>query len=198
MLRWGEGNVAWGLTTNTPAFTSNGRFLIKPDDFKGAKSRGLIPAFNASLQALGAVPASIAGSKVCQALAPRVIGAGLTDLAATVSRKYYEVQDRFTITPIKSANFYGHVNPKCYDGLSGQARAALKLAGAKAAFWAIAASIETSAKAPNQLRAQGSKRHIANAADIKAREAVVRPAFDKVFKQENPGRKKLIKLLKKR
>jgi TRAP-type C4-dicarboxylate transport system substrate-binding protein len=102
LLKKGVRNVGWFFTTNTSVFTSKGKFLVKPEDFKGVKIRGLVPAFNASLQALGAAPSSMSGSKVYQALATGVIDAGLTDVAAAVSRKYYEVQDHFTVVPVIS------------------------------------------------------------------------------------------------
>jgi TRAP-type C4-dicarboxylate transport system substrate-binding protein len=197
LLKKGVRNVGWFFTTNTSVFTSKGKFLIKPEDFKGVKIRGLIPAFNASLQALGAAPSSMSGSKVYQALATGVIDAGLTDVAAAVSRKYYEVQDHFVVVPVISVYFHAYVNPKWYDGLSDKAKAALKTAGDKAAIWAIDASVEAAAKAPEQLRAKGAKVHIATAKEIKALEAIMRPAFDKKFTGNDPASKKLIELLKK-
>lgn len=195
LLKKGVRNVGWFFTTNTSVFTSKGNFLVKPADFKGVKIRGLVPAFNASLQALEAAPSSMSGSKVYQALATGVIDAGLTDVAAAVSRKYYEVQDHFTVVPVISVYFHAYVNPKWYDGLSDKAKASLKVAGDKAAVWAIEASSEAAGKAPDQLRAKGSKVHIATDAENKALEAVMRPAFDKKFVGDDAASKKLIELL---
>ncbi|MBO6775664.1 MAG: TRAP transporter substrate-binding protein DctP, partial [Marinibacterium sp.] len=128
----GVQNVVWLFTTNTSVFTSNGSNLINPEDFKGVKIRGLVPAFNASLEALGAAPVSMSGSKVYEALSTGVIDAGLTDIAAAVSRKYFEVQDHFTVVPVISVYFHGYMNPAFYDGLSEDQRAALDAAGKKA------------------------------------------------------------------
>lgn len=197
LLKKGVRNVGWFFTTNTSVFTSKGKFLIKPEDFKGVKIRGLIPAFNASLQALGAAPSSMSGSKVYQALATGVIDAGLTDVAAAVSRKYYEVQDHFVVVPVISVYFHAYVNPKWYDGLSDKAKAALKTAGDQAAIWAVDASVEAAAKAPEQLRAKGGKVHVATSKEIKTLEAIMRPAFDKKFTGDDPASKKLIELLNK-
>ena len=197
LLSKGVRNVAWMFTTNTSVFTSKGRSLIKPADFKGVKVRGLVPAFNASLAALGASPASMSGSKVYQALATGVIDAGITDVAAAVSRKYYEVQDHFTVVPLISVYFHAYVNPGWYDKLSAKAKAALKTAGDKAAIWAIDASVKASADAPAQLKAKGGKVHIATDAEIKALEAVMRPAFDAKFTGGDADSQKLIELLKK-
>ena len=192
----GVQNVVWLFTTNVSVFTSNGGFLVKPEDFKGVKIRGLEPSFNASLEALGAAPSSMSGSKVYQALATNVIDAGLTDVSAAVSRKYFEVQDHFTVVPVISVYFHGYVNPTWYDSLSEKNRAALDRAGKTAAAMAIDASIAASADAPDTLRSKGSNVHIATDAEITALEAVMRPAFDAKFKG-NDDASKLIELIAK-
>ena len=190
----GVENVVWLFTTNSSVFTSNGSFLIKPEDFNGVKIRGLEPSFNASLEAMGAAASSMSGSKVYQALATGVIDAGITDVAAAVKRKYYEVQDHFTVVPVISVYFHGYVNPAWYSGLSDKAKAALDQAGKAAAGWAIEASVSASADAPDQLREKGSNVHIATDEEIAALEAVMRPAFEAKFKG-NEDAQKLIELI---
>lgn len=194
LLEKGVRNVAWLFTTNTSVFTSKDKPLIAPGDFKGVKIRGLAPAFNASLEALGAAPSSMSGSKVYQALATGVIDAGLTDVAAAVSRKYFEVQNKFTVTPVISVYFHVYVNPKWYDGLSDKAKAAVASAGDKAAIWAIEASQKAAEAAPGQLTEKGGAVHVATDAENKALEAVMRPAFDASFASDDDSRK-LIELL---
>ncbi len=190
----GVKNVVWLFTTNTSVFTSKGKFLQTPADFDGVKIRGLEPSFNASLEAMGAAASSMSGSKVYQALATGVIDAGITDVAAAVSRKYYEVQDHFVVVPVISVYFHGYVNPAFHAGLSDKAKAALDSAGKKAAMWAIEASQQAAAKAPDQLREKGSKVHIATDAENKAFEAAMRPTFDKKFASDADAQK-LIELL---
>lgn len=197
LLEKGVRNIAWLFTTNSSVFTSKDKALVAPNDFQGIKIRGLAPAFNASLQALGAAPSSMSGSKVYQALATGVIDAGLTDVAAAVSRKYYEVQDHFTVLPVISVYFHMYVNPEWYDGLSDKAKMALEEAGKKAAVWAIEASEAASAAAPDQLREKGSTVHIATEAEIQALEAVMRPAFDQKFSGDDADSQKLIELINK-
>lgn len=195
LLEKGVRNVVWMFQTNTSVFTSKGKFLVKPEDFQGIKLRGLTPPFDAALKALGATPATMPGSEVYQALATGVVDAGITDVAAAVSRKYYEVQDHFTVVPVLSAYLHGYVNPAWYDGLSDKSKAALEGAGKKAALWAIEASANAGAAGPEQLREKGAQVHIASAEEIKALEAVMRPAFDKAFGEEDPDSQKLIELL---
>jgi len=196
LLAKGVRNVVWMFQTNTSVFTSKGRFLVKPADFKGVKIRGLNRQFDAALAALGAVPTAMPGSEVYQSLSTGVLDAGLTDAAAAVSRKYYEVQDHFTVLPILSAYLHGYVNSKWYDGLSPKAKAAIEVAGNKAAVWAVEASEKAGAAAPDQLRAKGAKVYVTTAAENKALEAVMRPAFDAKFGQDSDS-KTLIELIKK-
>ncbi len=196
LLAKGVRNVVWMFQTNTSVFTTKGKFLIKPEDFKGKKIRGINRQFDAGLKALGGVPTAMPGNEVYQALATGVLDAGVTDVAAAVSRKYYEVQDHFTVLPVLSAYLHGYVNPKWYDGLSPKAKAALATAGKQAALWAIEASAEAGAAAPKQLEAKGAKVHINTAEENKALEAIMRPAFDAAF-GEDADSKKLIELIKK-
>lgn len=196
LLDKGVRNVAWLFQTNTSVFTSKERFLVKPEDFKSVKMRGLNAAFDAGLIALGATTSAMPGSEVYQALATGVLDGGLTDAAAAVSRKYYEVQDHFTVVPVISAYLHGYVNPKWYDGLSDKSKAALESAGKKAAIWAVEVSAKAGAAAPDQLREKGVKVHISTPEENKALEAIMRPAFDEKFGAD-PDAQKLIELISK-
>jgi len=181
LLEKGVRNVTWLFTTRMAAFTSNGAPLIKPEHFEGVKIRGLNPVADAGLVALGAAPSAMSGSKVYQALSTGVIDAGLTDISAAVSRKYYEVQDYVTVTPYFSVFFHGYVNPDWYDGLSAKAQAALDEAGLKAAAWAVEATEATAATAPRELAEKGMKVHIHSAGEIAALKRIMAPAYDKAF-----------------
>jgi TRAP-type C4-dicarboxylate transport system substrate-binding protein len=180
----GVKNVVWMFQTNTSVFTSKGKALLTPDDFKGLKMRGLGPAFDSGLKAMGATTVSLPGSEVYQSLATGVIGAAITDVAAAYSRKYYEVQDHFTVVPVLAAYIHGYVNPAFYAKLGPKAQAALKQAGDKAALWAIEESQKAAASAPKQLEAKGVKVHIATDAENKAFKALMQPAFAKRFAEE--------------
>lgn len=195
LLQKGVRNVVWMFQTNTSVFTTKSKFVIEPQDFQGLKFRGLTPPFDAALAAMGATPAAMPGSEVYQALATGVIDGAITDVAAAVSRKYYEVQDHFTVVPVLSAYLHGYVNPAWYDGLSDKAKAALDEAGRKASEWAIEASTAAGAAGPEQLREKGVQVHIATPDENKALEAVMRPAFDKAFGENDPDSQKLIELL---
>lgn len=187
LLKKGVRNVVWLFTTNMSAYTSKGGPLIKPEDFKGVKIRGLNPLVDAGLEALGAAPSAMSGSKVYNALQTGVIDAGLTDIAAAYSRKYYEVQDHVTVSPLFSVFFHGYVNPKWYDGLTADQKKAIADASTQSAKDALDATEEAASAAPDQLREKGMKVHIHTAAEIAAMKAIMDPAFTKAFDEATKG-----------
>lgn len=187
LLKKGVRNVVWLFTTNMSAYTSQGAPLIKPADFKGVKIRGLNPLVDAGLSALGAAPSAMSGSKVYNALQTGVIDAGLTDIAAAYSRKYYEVQDHVTVSPLFSVFFHGYINPKWYDALTADQKKAIADASTQSAKDALDATEEAAAAAPDQLREKGMKVHIHTAAEIAAMKAIMDPAFTKVFDEATKG-----------
>ena len=187
LLKKGVRNVVWLFTTRMSAYTSKGKPLIKPSDFKGVKIRGLNKLVDGGLKALGAAPSAMSGSKVYNALQTGVIDAGLTDIAAAYSRKYYEVQDHVTVSPLFSVFFHGYVNPKWYDGLTSAEKKAVADASSKAAAAAIEASESAAGKAPDQLRAKGMKVHIHSAKEIADMKALMEPAFTKAFNAATKG-----------
>ena len=187
LLKKGVRNVVWLFTTRMSAYTSKGKPLIKPSDFKGVKIRGLNKLVDGGLKALGAAPSAMSGSKVYNALQTGVIDAGLTDIAAAYSRKYYEVQDHVTVSPLFSVFFHGYVNPKWYDGLTSAEKKAVADASSKAAAAAIQASESAAGKAPGQLRSKGMKVHIHSAKEIADMKALMEPAFTKAFDAATKG-----------
>ena len=181
LLEKGVRNAVWLFTTRMSAFTSKGQPLLEPKDFEGVKIRGLNPTVDAGLEALGAAPSAMSGSKVYQALSTGVIDAGLTDISATWSRKYYEVQDQIVASPLFSVFFHGYLNPAWYDGLNDKAKQAIADAGAKAAVWAVEETEKAAGEAPYQLATKNVKVHIHTADQAAAMERIMGPAFDKVF-----------------
>jgi len=177
----GVKNVAWLFITNTSIFTSNDKPLIAPDDFKGVKIRGLNKLVDSGLRALGAAPSAMSGSQVYQALQTGVIDAGLTDISAAYSRKYYEVQKHGAVSPFFSVFFHIYVNPKWYDGLTDVQKDAIAKASAVAEAAALAATKESAAAAPGQLREKGMNIHIMTPAEVDAVKAVTLPAFEEAF-----------------
>jgi len=193
----GVENVVWLFQTNSSVFTSNGDFLKVPEDFEGMKVRGLTPAFDAGLAALGAAPTALPGSEVYQSLATGILDGAMTGTGTAVSRKYYEVQDHFVVSPVISVFLHGYVNPGFYAGLSETAKAALDEAGRKAAVWAVEAAEIELANAPAKLESKGVSVHIASDEENAAMEAVMRPAFDEAFQADDVDSIKLLELIDK-
>ncbi|CAO3425406.1 TRAP transporter substrate-binding protein DctP [Azospirillum endophyticum] len=198
LLKKGVKNVVWMFQTNTSVFTSKGKPLLKPADFQGLKMRGIGPAFDRGLKAMGATPVAIPGSEVYQALATGVIDTAITDVAAAWSRKYYEVQDHMTVVPVLAAYLHGYVNPGWYSKLTDKDKAALKKAGEDAAAWALEASQQAAANAPAELESKGVKVHVATPEENAAFKAAMAPAFAEGFADETgaDGRK-LLELVQK-
>jgi C4-dicarboxylate-binding protein DctP len=196
LLGKGVRNVVWLFTTRMSTFTSKGRELIKPADFKGVKIRGLGPTADAGLVAMGSAPVAMSGGEVYQALATGVIDAGMTDISAAWSRKYYEVQDHFNVLPLFSVFFHGYVNPAWYDKLTDAQKAAIVAAGKQAAAWAVEETEKEAADAPDNLKGKGVKVHMASDAEMAALKAAMLPAFDAAFaKQTGEEGAELLKLV---
>lgn len=174
-------NLAWLFQTRDSVFSSKGKFLVKPEDFKGLKYRGLMPAFNASLSALGASPVSTPGSEVYESLATGVIDGAMAGVDSAVSRKYYEVQDHFSIMPVISVYFHGYTNAKFYNGLSDKAKAAFQQAGLDAAGWAVEAYEQGKDVYPAELEAKGAAVYELTDAENAALQEVMYPAFMEAF-----------------
>lgn len=181
LLGKGVQNAVWLFTTRMTAMTSKGSGLINPEDFEGVKIRGLNPVADSGLVAMGAAPSAMSGSKVYEALSTGVIDAGMTDIAAAYSRKYYEVQDHVTVVPLFSVFFHGYLNPAWYNDLTDEQKSVIAEAGAKAAEWAVAASEEASASAPQQLADNGMKVHFQTPEEAAAWSELMVPAYDKAF-----------------
>jgi C4-dicarboxylate-binding protein DctP len=177
----GVHNIAWLFTTRMSAYTSKGMALIKPADFKGVKIRGLNKLVDSGLVALGAAPSAMSGSQVYQALQTGVIDAGLTDISAAYSRKYYEVQDHVTVSPLFSVYFHVYVNKDWWNGLDEAQRKAVMDASAKAEADALVLTEESAGKAPGQLAEKGMKVHVHTAEEIAVMRAIMDPPFTKAF-----------------
>lgn len=194
----GVKNVAWLLITNLSIFTSNGKPLIKPADFEGIKIRGLNKLVDSGLREMGAAPSAMSGSEVYQALQTGVIDAGLTDLAAAYSRKYYEVQKFGSVAPYFSVFFHAYVNPKWYKDLTDAQRDAITKASIKAEAAALNATSDSLVSAPDQLREKGMDVHIMTPAEIDAIKAITLPTFEKEFMDASgDDAKKILAMIKK-
>jgi TRAP-type C4-dicarboxylate transport system substrate-binding protein len=197
LLERGVRNIGWFYTTRQSIFTSSGRPLVALEDFEGVKIRGLNPLVDQALIAVGAAPAAMPGSEVYQALQTRVIDAGLTDVSAAYSRRFFEVQDYGTVAPFFTVYFHLYVNPAWWDGLPDDIRGAIADAAAEAEQRAIPLTEETAEAAIQQLRDEGMALHIQSPEEAEAFRAVMQQPVMDAFLESTPDAARLIEAVEK-
>jgi len=191
-------SVAWLYITRESIFTSSKKPLIALDDFKGVKIRGLNSLTDNALSAVGAAPSAMPGSEVYQALQSGVLDAGLTDLSAAYSRKYYEVQKYGTVTPFFTIFFHMYVNPAWWAKLKPEYRAAIEAAAAKAEQEAFPVTEATAAAALKDLQTKGMTIHVQTPREQQAwKVAMQKPVMDAFLKSAPTDGPKIIELLQK-
>lgn len=194
----GVKNIAWFYTTRQSIFTSAKKPLKAPDDFKGIKIRGLNKLADAALEAVGAAPSALPGDEVYNGLQTGIIDAGLTDVSAAYSRKYYEVQKYGTVAPYFTVYFHLFVNPAWWNKLEPKHRDAIAAAAKKAEQDSIAITEQTAEDAIVELRKKGMEIHVQTPAESKAWAAVMqKPVLDGFLKASPEDGAKLIDAINK-
>jgi C4-dicarboxylate-binding protein DctP len=193
----GVHSLAWLYITRESIFTSSRKPLITTDDFKGVKIRGLNSLTDNALTAVGAAPSAMPGSEVYQALQSGVLDAGLTDLSAAYSRKYYEIQKFGTVAPYFTIFFHVYVNPKWWSKLAPAQREAIEAAAAKAEQEAFTVTEATAADALVQLKDKGMTIHVQSPQEQQAwKAAMQKPVLDAFVKSAPQDGPKILELLK--
>jgi C4-dicarboxylate-binding protein DctP len=191
-------SVAWLYITRQSIITSKRKPIKSLADFNGLKIRGLNALTDNGLKAAGAAPSAMPGSEVYQGLESGVLDAGLTDLSAAYSRRFYEVQKYGTVLPYFTVYFHLFANPRWWEGLKPEHRAAIEAAAAKAEQDAIGITEETASAAFGQLREKGMELHALPPAEIEAWKAKMQqPVIDAFLKIAPEGGAKILELLKK-
>ena len=194
----GVKNLAWFYITRQAIYTSGKKPLIALDDFKGVKIRGFNKIADAALEKVGAAPSALSGAEVYNALQTGVLDAGLTDLSAAYSRRYYEVQKYGTVTPAFTVYFHLYVNPAWWNKLPAAHKQALEAAAKKAEQDAIAITEKTADDALKGLKEKGMELKVHTPEEAEAWKKVMQPpvieAVTKASPQDGP---KLIELLQK-
>ncbi|WBV43741.1 TRAP transporter substrate-binding protein DctP [Pseudoroseomonas cervicalis] len=172
-------NLMWLYTTRQAIFTSNRKPIVSTEDFRGLKIRGLNALTDHALTAVGAAPSSMPGPEVPQALQSGVLDAGLTDISAAVSRRFYEFQKFGTVTPWFCVFTHVYVNPRWFDGLSPAHRTLIQQEAAQAERDQMPLTEELAAKALAELKERGMTVHEQTAAERAAWSAAMqKPVVD--------------------
>lgn len=195
----GVHNIAWFYITRQAIFTSQKKPILTPEDFKGLKIRGFNKLADTALEALGASPSAMPGSEVYNALQTGVLDAGITDISAAYSRRYYEVQKYGTVTPAFTVYFHLYVNPAWWNNkLTAAQRQAIEAAAKKAERDSIAITEKTAADAIKQLQEKGMVLKIQNDREIASwKAALQKPVMDAFIKASPTDGPKIIELANK-
>ncbi len=198
LAKRGVHSVSWLYITRQSIFTSGKKPIKTLADFQGLKIRGLNTLTDNALKAVGAAPSAMPGSEVYQGLQTGVLDAGLTDVSAAVSRRYYEVQKFGTVLPYFTVYFHMYANPKWWQRLKPEYRAAIEAAAAKNEQDIVQITEDTAAAAAGQLREKGMQITILPPAEVEAWKAKMQqPVIDAFLKIAPEGGAKIIELLKK-
>ena len=194
----GVHSVGWFYITRQSIFTSGKKPIITLDDFKGVKIRGLNSLTDHALTAVGAAPSAMPGSEVYQALQAGVLDAGLTDLSAAYSRKYYDIQKFGTVAPYFTVYFHLYVNPQWWGKLTPAQRQAIDAAAAKVEQDAFTVTEATAADALVQLKAKGMQIHVQTPQEEATwRAAMQKPVLDAFLKSAPQDGRKILDLVNK-
>lgn len=189
-------NLMWLYTTRQSIFTSNSRPIVKLEDFRGLKIRGLNPLTDHALTAVGAAPSAMPGPEVPQALQSGVLDAGLTDVSAAVSRRFYEIQRYGTVAPWFAVISHVYVNPRWWDGLSPEHREAIEAAARKAEQDQIGVTEQTAESAVTELRERGMTLHMQTPEESATWSAAMQqPVVDAFLRMAPEGGKRALDLL---
>lgn len=190
-------NLMWLYTTRQSIFTSNRRPIVSLEDFRGLKIRGLNALTDHALSAVGAAPSAMPGPEVPQALQSGVLDAGLTDLSAAVSRRFYEIQRFGTVAPYFTVISHVYVNPRWWNGLSAANRGFIEAAARKAEQDQLTVTEETAAAAVGELRVRGMTIHEQTAAESATwRAAMQQPVIDAFLRMAPEGGNRVLELLR--
>ncbi len=192
----GVKNLAWFYITRQAIYTSQKKPILATEDFKGVKIRGFNALADTALTAVGASPSAMPGPEVYNALQTGVLDAGLTDLSAAYSRRFYEVQKFGTVTPSLTVYFHLYVNPRWLAGLSPAHRQILEAAARKAEQDAVTITEKTAADALVQLRERGMTLHVHTPAELEVwKAAMQKPVLDAFLKAAPQDGPKILELM---
>jgi C4-dicarboxylate-binding protein DctP len=109
--------------------TKGDKPIIVPEDAKGLKIRSFGATISDTIEAIGAAPTIMSGSKQFLAYQNGTVDAGMTGITAVQSRKLYEVMDYLTLTNHADIEFIVVINNDIWKALSDSERAIISKAG---------------------------------------------------------------------
>lgn len=193
----GVKNLAWMVDANDGLFVSNKAPLSSPAAFKGVKIRGLSKLVDQGFIAMGASPSAMPGSETYQALQTGVIDAAVAGVAASYSRRFYEVEKYGVASPLITAYTNLLVNPAWWAKLPPALRTDIESAAQKAAASLLPTNDEVAPEDIKRLREKGMTVIVLNKEQEKEFANAMQPAVIKAFVASAPDGAKLIDSVKK-
>jgi C4-dicarboxylate-binding protein DctP len=184
MYEKGVQSVVWLFQTNQSVITAKDRHILRPEDFRGLRMRGLVPAFDHTLEQLGAETVPMHASELSEAMRTGVIDAAVTDVAVAVARRLYDQHDHMVVLPMVSVYVNGYVAPQWFELLDDDLQDAFRLAGDNAAEWSVQRSQAAALAAPAVLRERGVAVHVASTDEIDTLREAMQPVFLDLFLEE--------------
>ncbi len=151
--------------------------VIKPEDIKGKVVRVPGAAF-ATLELLGAVPASMPSSEVYDALAKGALDGAMSGWSSQYTRKWYEVAD-YMSGPFNSSLWVAAMNLDTWKGLPKDVQKVLMEVGKETEEWAFGDATAQDAEYVELLKKEGVNVTVFSAQQIAAWTKVTQPATDK-------------------
>jgi TRAP-type C4-dicarboxylate transport system substrate-binding protein len=185
--------LAWLVYARMAAITTNDKPLAGPADYSGKKIRSVSLLLNSALRAAGASPISLVGGEVYMGLHTGMIDGALTIPTAAYRRRYYEVNDYATITPLFVTYQTLAVNRKWWNALPLDIQQTVVRASAQLEVDAAKLNDEREAEVPQLLREKGMNVHLQSQDEIALLQAVMTPVWTATFLEQtgDEGRKVL-------
>ncbi|NOY16425.1 MAG: hypothetical protein GXP23_05765 [Gammaproteobacteria bacterium] len=182
--------VAWLIMGHMIGISTRGKPLVKPQDFAHKKIRGASPLLNSALRAVGASPVSLGGAEVYQALQTGMIDGSLTTLRSIYMRRFYEVNNWVTVSPLFPAFVMLTVNLKWWNSLSEANRQIISRVSHSTERAAAELTVKLEAETPQLLREKGMKVYFLKAQEIEELRSVMEPAWLSTFNDLSGARGK--------
>ncbi len=185
--------LVWFLMARMAAITTTESPLASPVDFVGRKIRSVNLMLNSALSAVGATPIALVGGDVYMALQTGMIDGSITIPTAVYRRRYYEVNDYVTITPLYTTYQTLAVNRDWWDTLAVRMQQSITRLSQQLEVDAAKLVDEREAEMPQLLREKGMTVYLHNQDEIDSLQAVMEPVWVATFLEQagNEGEKVL-------
>ena len=173
--------LAWLVMGTQIGISTKDQPVIKPEDFTHMKIRGAGPLVNSMLRSVGASPVTLGGAEIYQALQTGMIDGSFTTPYSTYMRRFYDVTNWVTVTPLFPSYIMIIVNLEWWQSLPDDYRSIITQVSSEAEQQAMVATDEIEAELPDQLRGKGMSVYFPDAREIEVLKLLMEPAWVETF-----------------